>query len=122
MCNRKRVTLTFEVDDHGGYNDEAFMQHDFLQELSCCVNDPCEGTFALKVEDADVPHEMSAREYIHTFQKMCEYVNCCPECPLYGLVCGKLDTPVSGIDEAVAIVAAWAREHPEEGREGHGEF
>ena len=65
MNNRKRVTLTFEIDDHDGYNDEAFMRDDFLQELSCCVNDPYEDTFVMKIEDAAASQEMTAREDDH---------------------------------------------------------
>jgi hypothetical protein len=53
MGNKKRVILTFEIDDHDGFNDEAFLRHDFLQELSCCVNNPYEDTFTMTVVDAD---------------------------------------------------------------------
>ena len=57
MNNRKRVTLTFEIDDHDGFNDEPFMRDDFLQELSCCVNDPYPDTFVMKIENAATPRE-----------------------------------------------------------------
>lgn len=84
MSNRKRVTLTFEIDGSDGYNNEAFMRRDFLQELRCCVNDPYEDTFVMKVEDADVPQEMSAREYGRMREQIChQYQDECWDCPFY---------------------------------------
>ena len=62
MNNRKRVTLTFEIDDRDGYNDEAFLRWDFLQELSCCVNDPYEDTFVMKVGAAEFVNKGTAIE------------------------------------------------------------
>lgn len=122
MSNRKRVTLTFEIDDHDGYNDEAFMRRDFLQELVCCVNDPYEDTFVMKVEGADDPHEMSAVEYEiakgrwskwcfsqfsgKRFGATCEDVRC--EYLGRCLVCQ------SSPEKKVAFIEKWAREHPEE--------
>ena len=108
MNNRKRVTLTFEIDDHDGYNDEAFMRRDFLQELVCCVNDPYEDTFVMKVEDADVPHEMTAREFVRALFGLTSEFND----ERWDVFCRyqQATTP----EEAVTIVEAWAKEHPEE--------
>lgn len=113
MSNRKRVTLTFEIDDHDGFNDEAFMRRDFLQELACCVNNPYEGTFVMKIEDIDPPHEMTAREYEKALWRMHEKRPFCNELKQYmGIFDTRFDNP-SAIEEAVAIVEKWAQEHKE---------
>lgn len=119
MSNRKRVTLTFEIDGSDGYNNEAFLRRDFLQELRCCVNDPYEDTFVMKVEDADDPHEMSAVEYDRERRRMCEqYGYCSVSCPLHDFDAGCMTyEPIT--QEAQNIVEQWAREHPER-RENDG--
>lgn len=65
-----------------------------------------------------VPHEMSAREYLHTTRRMCIYYEACILCPAFGIACGKLDVEDSAIEQAVAIVEKWAQEHPEEVNDG----
>lgn len=117
MSNRKRVTLTFEIDDHVGFNDEAFMRRDFLQELVCCVNDPYADTFVMKVEDADAPQDMSAREFFPKWAEICAtYLpDDCYHCPLYLMTpprsCMRL--MITDAEQAISIVEEWAREHPD---------
>lgn len=60
-----------------------------------------------------VPHEIITK-FIRAFQRMCGCLRCCPKCPLYGLVCGKYDSSISDIEEAIAIVKRFVQEHPEE--------
>lgn len=65
-----------------------------------------------------VPQEMSAREYLQTMRPICEDGRNCGKCPLSynnngaGINCQ--DYAAYYPEEAVAIVEAWAREHPEE--------
>ncbi len=61
-----------------------------------------------------VLQEMSVVEFVQAFQKMCEHIQCCPQCPLYGLVCGKFDSTTSDIDKAIVIVEKWTKEHNNE--------
>ena len=61
-----------------------------------------------------VPHEMSAREFVATISDMCinQFPEGCAPCPLWvaGHGCGEKILPP---EDTVAIVEAWAREHPE---------
>ena len=58
MSNSKRkkykITMSFTVDASDDYADYDFMKHDFLQELSCCVNMPDEDSFEMTVEELNL--------------------------------------------------------------------
>ena len=70
-------------------------------------------TRLLKLEPA-VPQEMTAREFVATISDMCinQFPEECTPCPLWvaGHGCGEKILPP---EDTVAIVEAWAREHPE---------
>lgn len=81
----------------------TYFEHDNL--LAVCVQD---------INDTpDVSHEIITG-FILAFQRMCKHIRCCPKCPLYGLLCGKLNSTISEIEEAIAIVERFVQEHPEE--------
>lgn len=70
-----------------------------------------------------VPHEMTAREFLKEFERMCKVnggstiFKCSTECPIFDKVKGYLLKCEPWVkhhpEEAVAIVEKWAREHPE---------
>lgn len=71
-----------------------------------------------------VPHEMTAREYIREYRRMCNFyfgkpatdggLDGCGDCP--GRLNGKKNCIFSPTrdESSIPIVEAWAREHPEE--------
>ncbi len=124
--NRKRITLTFEIDaDNGDWQSPEYLAKDFLGELSCACNMTYEDTFRIKVEDTVPPVEqpMSAVEYLKERNRMESWSaeNCnqasldcddeCCKCP-YGRVPNCKDEANRPL-EAIAIVEAWAKEYPE---------
>lgn len=71
------------------------------------------------IEDAPAaPQEMSAVEFFEEFQRMCHTVDGCSDCPIMGME--KYEgfpcryRAYQDADKTVAVVEAWAREHPEE--------
>lgn len=81
----------------------TYFEHDNL--LAVCVRD---------INDTpDVSHEIITR-FLRAYQNICKHIQCCPKCPLYGLLCGKYDSSLSEIEEAIAIVERFLQEHPEE--------
>ena len=71
---------------------------------------------AIKALTADVPQEMSAREWLMTASKICVNHKC-SECPLKDVPCiGDYASHIytkAEARKAVTIVGKWAREHPE---------
>lgn len=64
-----------------------------------------------------VPKEMSAVEFAKQINRMCE-ATCCSGCPIESWCYYRMPTH---IDEAIPIVEAWAKEHPERS-ENNGEM
>lgn len=69
-----------------------------------------------------VPHEMSAREFLHGFSRMCAtypaYGNDtgCKGCPLeYDRTCDLMRSELA--DHYIDVVQKWLREHPEESKQ-----
>lgn len=79
------------------------------------------GVLALIDDAPAVPREMSAVEYLRTMRSICEDGRNCGKCPLSynnngaGINCQ--DYAAYHPEEAVAIVEAWAKEHPERSEE-----
>ena len=65
-----------------------------------------------------VPQEMSAREFFEEYQRMCHTVDGCSDCPTIGIdKCTGFPCRYRAYlnpDKAIAVVEAWAKEHPEE--------
>lgn len=86
----------------------TYFEHDNL--LAVCVRDIN--------ETPAVPHEMTAREYLMVRTRMCYKYEACEGCPLniinekYNCLCFEVES--QSPEEAVAVVEAWAHEHPEE--------
>ena len=72
-------------------------------------------------------HEMTAREFIRAYYRMCEdvYLHDCTDCPLrtaadsHKVTCEGLMR--SYPDEAADLVEQWAKEHPEKKRKTYAE-
>lgn len=65
-----------------------------------------------------VPQEMTAREFFEEYRRMCDHTGRCATCPIMEIAniprmpCKYL--AYRHPEKAVAIVEAWAREHPKE--------
>lgn len=56
--------------------------------------------------------EMTAREFAHALNRMCDETMCC-NCPLCGIECDITVTEKENIDKIVDVVTKWAKENPE---------
>ena len=74
-----------------------------------------------------VPHEMTAREFVEGFSRMCHTTHQCDKCPFF--IEADKEKPVKSCwfwvrdncEKAVPIVEQWAIEHPEKKRKTYAE-
>lgn len=106
--------------------DFTLIKHSLLgeaREIELCLD--CQSELLEWIASANgrlpaVPHEMTAREFVATISDMCinQFPEGCAPCPLWvaGHGCGEKILPP---EDTVAIVEAWAKEHPEERSENN---
>lgn len=82
---------------------------------------PVDGGLIISAYDVEnihaVPHEMSAREFLVAYKRMCASFpeTDCSKCPIYTPYKDCTDNPCDwDIDKILPAVEKWAREHPEE--------
>lgn len=73
------------------------------------------------------PHEMTAREFVKAYSRMCHTTGQCYKCPVF--IEADKEKPVKSCwfwvrdncEKAVPIVEQWAKEHPEKKRKTYAE-